>query len=489
MALVVWPWTCGKEAAVRFALAALKCCLAPLSASPTHSWIFVPLLHAAVGRLHPDALQAWESSPRYGALWSRVLANLRLAGSVPPASIVHALHVSSFPPMKVGHPARRTSAPPSLCHLLALSHIQSLAAAATSVESERAWKLWLFLPRMLLFRPPAAPRIPAAVLRARISAFQSGDWASLLPEASTASPPARGSASEPGAEQRVDKTVHLPHLGELSAARRALLSEPLAPGDHATLLQLRDPDRAAPGPSGLTADIARLLLDDADSSEAFCGVALLLARVRGLVVGDFLRHLVARTLAQRYSRQIDEATRHHQFALSTRAGAEALAHSPQLETDTDPSCTVLSVDGIGAFDFASRQGLLSDLQHTPEASAMVPFAPLFYGTPSAKIAAETVHFLLGALFDEKKLQLPVAPVILGVTFNLEQLVLEIKEQRKQELLDTIDAILESGSLDPGLAGKLKGKLMFGASQLWGKVGRAFFRPLSQRQYMKDLHGD
>ena len=105
------------------------------------------------------------------------------------------------------------------------------------------------------------------------------------------------------------------------------------------------------------------------------------------------------------------------------------------------------------------------------------------------LAAETIHFLLGALFDEKKLQLSLSPVILGVTFNLEQLVLEIKEQRKQELLETIDSVLESGVLDPGLAGKLKGKLMFGASQLWGKVGRAFFRPLSERQYMKDLHGD
>ncbi|CAE7227383.1 unnamed protein product [Symbiodinium microadriaticum] len=50
---------------------------------------------------------------------------------------------------------------------LALSHIQSLSAAATSVESERDWKLWLFLPRMLLFRPRAAARIPAAVLPSR----------------------------------------------------------------------------------------------------------------------------------------------------------------------------------------------------------------------------------------------------------------------------------------------------------------------------------
>ena len=387
----------------------------------THSWIFVPLLHAAVGRLHPDALQAWETDSHYGALWSRALANLRLAGSVPPASVVHALHILQQLSSEEGRPVplpeaqlllnisggastlpanasvhllwawsfavqpdgyipataqeallhvflgeaaaselvQQTSAPPAATstdapapavhppqppaqrpgsassssasssssspfaavgpvpanatppnepeqpqapasdHVpiqpstvqdtplagarlraafvsldafcatdvlqqpcptfrsppkllrgplrqamhLALSHIQSLSAAATSVESERAWKLWLFLPRMLLFRPQAAARIPAAVLRARITAFQGGDWASLLREASAASPPARASVSEPGAEQRADRAVHLARLGELSAARRALLSEPLAPGDQATLQQLRDPDR------------------------------------------------------------------------------------------------------------------------------------------------------------------------------------------------------------------------------------------------------
>ena len=76
-----------------------------------------------------------------------------------------------------------------------------------------------------------------------------------------------------------------------------------------------------------------------------------------------------------------------------------------------------------------------------------------------------------------------------MTFNLESLVLEIKEQRRQELVDMIDGILSSGVLDPGTAGKLKGQLMFGSSQLWGKVGRAFFRPLSERQYSKDRSSD
>ena len=63
----------------------------------------------------------------------------------------------------------------------------------------------------------------------------------------------------------------------------------------------------------------------------------------------------------------------------TRAGAEAVAHSLQLETDTDPNCAILSFDGIGAFVFVSRQAMLSELQHTPEGSAMLPFVRLFYG--------------------------------------------------------------------------------------------------------------
>ena len=57
--------------------------------------------------------------------------------------------------------------------------------------------------------------------------------------------------------------------------------------------------------------------------------------------------------------------------------------------------------------------------------------------------------------------------------------LEIKEDRKADLISEIRSILSSDLLDPGTAGKLKGKLMFGASQLWGKVGRAYLRVISE----------
>ena len=212
-----------------------------------------------------------------------------------------------------------------------------------------------------------------------------------------------------------------------------MLASPLAPGNDATLAELRDPARrptepyaplepsvldwsppspvalaphlllanlrrsrrgAAPGPSGHTAEIVRLLLDDPAAAESLHAVAARLAcaqlplcasqalglgrliavrkpsgSVRGIVVGDFLRRLVARTLAQQFGSAFDLATRPHQYALTTRAGAEALAHTLQVQCDQDPTLTVLSVDGVGAFDLISRAAMLEALRPRPAASS------------------------------------------------------------------------------------------------------------------------
>ena len=108
---------------------------------------------------------------------------------------------------------------------------------------------------------------------------------------------------------------------------------------------------------------------------------------------------------------------------------------------------------------------------------------------SAFQVAQKVHFWLGAQFDAKKLQLSEEPTILGVTYDLRSMCLRIKPSRKEELQDEIDSILHSALLPPGQAGKLRGKLMFGASQLWGKIGRAFLRSLSERQYIRHPRSD
>ena len=51
--------------------------------------------------------------------------------------------------------------------------------------------------------------------------------------------------------------------------------------------------------------------------------------------------------------------------------------------------------------------------------------------PSARKVAEEVHFLLGAQFEEKKLQLTPLPAILGVACNLGEMILEIKKNRNR----------------------------------------------------------
>ena len=91
---------------------------------------------------------------------------------------------------------------------------------------------------------------------------------------------------------------------------------------------------------------------------------------------------------------------------------------------------------------------------------------------------------MGARFDQQKLQLCSDPApILGVTYDLDQYLLKIKS-RKQVLFEEISMILEHEELSPGQAGKLREKLMFGASQLWGKIDRAFLKALSDRQYSR-----
>eukprot|EP00438_Fugacium_kawagutii_P019012 Skav234570 [mRNA] locus=scaffold2869:154343:155107:+ [translate_table: standard] len=176
--------------------------------------------------------------------------------------------------------------------------MEQILTAHNEAETTRAWTLWLLLPRMLLHRAPGARTLPKDQWRTRLTAFQQGQWQQLLPpEYAPVHPP--NTAQSP--QRRADRARHLVHQGELSAARQALTATPPAPGTEETLAQLRDPARrptepyaalhpdicqhapaqplqlppsklltalrrsrkgAAPGPSGLTADTLRLVLDD-----------------------------------------------------------------------------------------------------------------------------------------------------------------------------------------------------------------------------------
>ena len=244
------------------------------------------------------------------------------------------------------------------------------------------------------------------------------------------------SPPDPSLERQATRARQLVHLGELSAARQALTAGPLAPGTAETLQELRDPTRrpnepyaplhpsiselqpdqpvhlpddliimnlrrarkgAAPGLSGLTTDTLRILLDDDTATTNLIRVARHFAqasipaeiaraiglgrmvaltkpngRVRGIVVGDVLRRLVSRCLAQKYVQPIHTACQPHQFALATRSGTEAVVHALTAVTEANPTHTILSVDGVGAYDNISRNSMLQGLRDVPGFSYSAP---------------------------------------------------------------------------------------------------------------------
>ena len=164
---------------------------------------------------------------------------------------------------------------------------------------------------------------------------------------------------------------------------------------------------SAAGPSGSTNEHLRVLLDDEACLEALFFAGNLLANadvppdvlaglktgrmvalrkrnggVRALVMSDVFRRLVGRTLAQQFGEAFLDACMPFQFALGTRAGTEALARAIRAATEWNPRATVLSIDGVGAFDHVRRRAMLSGLYDNPALQGVLPYARAFYSMPS-----------------------------------------------------------------------------------------------------------
>ena len=97
------------------------------------------------------------------------------------------------------------------------------------------------------------------------------------------------------------------------------------------------------------------------------------------MVGDILRRLVARTTAQQVSTEAEAATALLQYAPSTRAGCECVAHVMQALTDLNPEATVVSIDATGAYDMSSRNAMLEGLLQLENGDQVPSFARNFYG--------------------------------------------------------------------------------------------------------------
>ena len=79
---------------------------------------------------------------------------------------------------------------------------------------------------------------------------------------------------------------------------------------------------------------------------------------------------------------VEAATAHSNTLLTTKAGCESVAHILQSLTDQDDRATIVSIDGVGAYDQNSRNAMLEGLPTVPEGDRLLPFVRHFYGSPS-----------------------------------------------------------------------------------------------------------
>lgn len=357
-------------------------------------------------------------------------------------SVDLAAEVSLFIPTicKVPHFMRA-----ALRHAYAIS-LRELENSPDDIGQALAWTLFLLTSRMLLTHTARrGSKTGQQEFDARYMLFCQGHWLELLEQSHTKiRRPGRPGSTTPTLKH--DLACKRIRQGEVSYARQALTSSALAPGNDATYKELTDktrrprevsqpiPERVkqapktedvrfsrvtflqnlrsatkgtAAGPSGQRAERLQVLLDDEESAALLSQAAEKNARarlpqpvvkairfgrltaltkpkggVRGIVTGDIMRRMVARTLAQAYSSAFEEACAPFQYALSTRAGTDCVGHLARAATDLDDERVVVSLDGIGAYDHIRRAAMLTKLHDTTSTTALLPFAKMFYQTPS-----------------------------------------------------------------------------------------------------------
>ena len=118
---------------------------------------------------------------------------------------------------------------------------------AAGITAERAWKLFLLVPRLLLTRTSEMGPAGRTALLQRLQAVEAGRWCELLDAAmpSTAQP-----QRSPGSdvERMRERACAQVRRGVLSRARQTLTGAPLAPSNADTLRLLSDPDKRPPHP-------------------------------------------------------------------------------------------------------------------------------------------------------------------------------------------------------------------------------------------------
>ena len=259
-----------------------------------------------------------------------------------------------------------------------------------------------------------------AELERMVDLFHRQEWTLLLDETRHSSSGLRRKTSPLTTEEekvrRARRAETLVHQGEVSRARQVQCSQARAPGTRATLNELRDPERSPPRLSeAIPPEVSghcpqhQFKLDRrkyaCNLGGSAAGLALLICRRKlptpsvwdshshsegewqhqGHRYGDTFCRGVARTMAQQCAKIFEEACVLYQYALHTRAGTECVARVVRLLTELDPKKTLLSIDGVGAFDHIKRKSMLEALHNNPALAPLLPFVRTFHGKDSTYV--------------------------------------------------------------------------------------------------------
>ena len=102
-----------------------------------------------------------------------------------------------------------------------------------------------------------------------------------------------------------------------------------------------------------------------------------------LPLGLHSRRLVGKTLARQFGAVVEQVCAPLQFALSTRAGTDCVGHAIRVMTELDPRATVLSVDGVGAYNHVLRSSMLVKEMEVPQLRPLIPFVRSTYAHPTS----------------------------------------------------------------------------------------------------------
>ena len=90
----------------------------------------------------------------------------------------------------------------------------------------------------------------------------------------------------------------------------------------------------------------------------------------------------------------------------------------------DPSATILSVDGVGAFDLVSRNAMMQGLLGMEGGDQVLPFVRLFYGSPSTFFWEDTMggvhHILQGEGGEQGDPLMPMSWTTCGMNGHLRE---------------------------------------------------------------------